>query len=670
MKNRYPGLQPFTFEDRNIFFGRDEDCDALVELISIKNQVVLHSKSGFGKSSLLNAAIIPWFQKEENFYIFPVRFRNYISDEAPDLIDTFLHRIDTRQASFLDKILYNDNSLWFHFKKLQLNHKKNTFLIILDQFEEIFTYPDENIKKLSKHLAELLQTVIPQDFRRELENKLKKDKHFLSSEQQIQLFTPFNIKLVFSIRSDKMSLLNKVQKYIPDVLQNCYELDALNWEQAEDAIMIPASYAKPDIEFKTRPFHYSEEAIFKILNYLSAKKSKRIETFQLQILCQNIENNVVNEKKKTLVEVRDLGDFESIYKNYYFDLLAKLTGKEERQAARLFIEEGLIFEEEERRVSLYEGQIYRDYNVSKELLQKLVNTHLIRIEPHTSGDNYYEISHDTLIAPILEAKKLRKEEEKKLQAIRKEQKKAEEQKKKLKLYKNISYVIVFPIIILFTSTFIFFDKNLEISKKLAISEIKTKNTLKEIAEANLCIEDLLDKHKEIQEQKEQLMLQNELIFKQIGVLTQYNIIREYKLIVKKRFNSGDYKGTIIAFESLQKFLNLTGIERSEQAKNYGLYAWYLLFVNEYANAAFKANIGLSYDRSQIWINKNLALALLLENKFEQAKQIYESLKEFSYIDPFSQQRKFFRKEFLADLNTLEKAGIKNPDFEKIRKLLK
>ena len=83
----------------------------------------------------------------------------------------------------------------------------------------------------------------------------------------------------------------------------------------------------------------------------------------------------------------------------------------EQLPARRLIEEGLVFEEEERRLSLYEGQIFKTYKIQPETLQKLVDAHLLRAEPSLSGGYTYELSHDTLVAPVLKAKRLRLEEE-------------------------------------------------------------------------------------------------------------------------------------------------------------------------------------------------------------------------------------------------------------------
>jgi len=73
-KYRYPGAQPFTTQQKQIFFGRDKDVEKLYDLIRLENLVVLYSKSGLGKSSLINAGIIPNIESDNLLQPFLIRF--------------------------------------------------------------------------------------------------------------------------------------------------------------------------------------------------------------------------------------------------------------------------------------------------------------------------------------------------------------------------------------------------------------------------------------------------------------------------------------------------------------------------------------------------------------------------------------------------------------------
>jgi len=73
--DRYPGISPFSAEQRSVFFGRNTDIENLFHLVSIEQQVLLYAKSGLGKSSLINAGLVPLLQEHTQIVSLPVRLR-------------------------------------------------------------------------------------------------------------------------------------------------------------------------------------------------------------------------------------------------------------------------------------------------------------------------------------------------------------------------------------------------------------------------------------------------------------------------------------------------------------------------------------------------------------------------------------------------------------------
>ena len=148
--NRYPGVQPFATNQEHIFFGRDEDIENLYDLILLEPLVLLFGKSGYGKSSLLNAGILPKFQKLEKDdpdYFIPIviRFGAYVegqNDNPPiQVIEQKLAETHSKQTQnqYLDA-LNIEPSLWTTFKAQQ-DEGHSRFLLVFDQFEELFSYP-------------------------------------------------------------------------------------------------------------------------------------------------------------------------------------------------------------------------------------------------------------------------------------------------------------------------------------------------------------------------------------------------------------------------------------------------------------------------------------------------------------------------------------------------
>lgn len=411
LQYRYPGAKPFQTEERHIFFGRADDVEELYQLLRGDSLVVLHAKSGLGKSSLINAGLLPKIVENAEYGAFNIRFYAHTSGNKSTPLDT-TKAILQSQSDLLDKIRpKNDNSLWYHLKSRQLAKDDHPgTLLIFDQFEELFTYSEEDFLAFAQELSEALYTTLPQRYRDKRKAAFEKNAHFLSAEELALLDEPLNLHVLMAIRSDRMSLMKKLKDYLPNILATDHELKALNRKQAEDAVLSPA-YQKND--FLTPVFDFEDRAIDDLLNFLSEEGTQPIESFQLQILCEYVEQIVVQEQGKSLVEHTDIANPDQILENYYLNKIKGIRNKEDRLAARKLIEEGLIFEEEERRLTLYEGQIRKAFGISEELLAQLLNTHLIRSEPSMRGGYTYELSHDTLVAPVLKAKSKRLEQERK-----------------------------------------------------------------------------------------------------------------------------------------------------------------------------------------------------------------------------------------------------------------
>ena len=405
---RYPGSRPFTDEYADVFFGRDEDVKRLSTLVTVEDTTVLYGKSGLGKSSLLNAGLLPLVEAEGTYLIIPVRLGATSANDTAhplDRVEETLQKIAPAE-SLLSMIGPRDVTLWELIKDIAFAHpERRGILLVFDQFEELFTYSEEGVEELGEALGSVLFDRIPKVLDRALRLASERSPELLSDEQWEFLKSPIDVKALMSIRSDKMSLLAGISSDIPTILHNCYELKPLSREQATTAIESPAVL---EGEFASPTFTYMPAAIEKILDFLTQEGQKSIETFQLQIFCEYAEQKVVIDRNDDYVEPEDLGDLEAIYESYYDTCIAKVADEGNELKLREFIEEGLIFEEEERRVSLFEGQIQSRFGITDEQIQKLVDSHLLRAEPHASGGFLYEVCHDTLVGPILKAKERRK----------------------------------------------------------------------------------------------------------------------------------------------------------------------------------------------------------------------------------------------------------------------
>jgi len=415
MLRRYPGVSPFTSEQKNIFFGRDNDIKKLKKLISLRKQVLLYSKSGIGKSSLLNAGIFPIFQKK--YTIIRVRFFAYNDEnsESPlekmvNAIKTQTHYVSTKTvlSELLEKTDYR-KTLWYYFKQLKLTERKEEkYILVFDQFEELFSYPEEQIDEFKEQFYELTKIDIPDSIMQFIASTES------DSEEMDLLYEDVKIKTIFAVRSDRLSLLNQLTDKLPDIQEIFYELKSFTNLQAKEAIINPARDTSN--KFESPVFEFEEQAVENIINALSENGKENIETTQLQIVCRRIEEDVQKKKlaaTNNLTDIKvtaaDIPDFKDIFFDFY-ESATKETKQQEK--TQKFIEDQLI--RNDQRISLDEI-ICHDY-VTKETLKILTNTHLLRAEGNSTGGFSYELSHDTLIEPILISRKKRIKKEEELQA--------------------------------------------------------------------------------------------------------------------------------------------------------------------------------------------------------------------------------------------------------------
>jgi flagellar basal body-associated protein FliL len=399
--HRYPGVKPFTSEEKDLFFGREKDTKDLYSLLFIKQSVVLYGKSGYGKSSLLNAGIIPKLMEEGEWTCFSIRFNNFSEREAKGTVSPMENiklrlklDLDPGATGMLDAVIPGEDSFWYWVKALQSADKRSQFIFFFDQFEELFTYPREKIEEFSEQLSQLLYNTVPVRFRKRLAEMDEKGE--VSDTLHDYLFEKPEVKVVFSVRSDRLSLLNMLTDRHPTILQNCYELDALNVAQAEQAVVNPARAPQSSV-FVTPSFEFTADAVEKILDSIGNKQDGKIETSTLQIVCRYVEDELVGVKGITVISGGLLGNIADIFKQYYEGVLAKLNVND-REKVQHLIEDELI--EDGRRNTLTDGYIKKRFGFDDELLRQLEQSSLLRKERDASGRLLYEISHDTLVNAI------------------------------------------------------------------------------------------------------------------------------------------------------------------------------------------------------------------------------------------------------------------------------
>jgi hypothetical protein len=401
--NRYPGAQPFSDDDfsRKVFFGRQREAAILANQILANRLVVVYAKSGLGKTSLLKAGVAQRL-RDEGYLPLIVR----VNDVKQGPLVSVLEGIDSGARS--QKVEYipgNTTSLWNFFKTSEFwcNDLLLNPTLIIDQFEELFTLQNADVREdFLEDLGYLARGVQPPQM---------KETDSRASE------SPPSLRIVLSLREDYLGFLEEASDRIPQILDHRFRLAPLDLDAAAQAMIGPAAIDAP--EFQTRPFNYAPEAVTTILSSLSRRSSSGIsraapyvEPFQLQLICQRIEQIVtIRQQSINTYNIFNLQDFggeraiQKTLKDFYIQEIHALPDRPTRRAVRLLCEEYLI-SQDGRRLSLDEHEICNRVKVSRDTLKYLVDRRLLRSDQR-SDSTYYELSHDTLVEPVLATRRVK-----------------------------------------------------------------------------------------------------------------------------------------------------------------------------------------------------------------------------------------------------------------------
>lgn len=256
--NPWKGLN--YYKEGETLYGRDDEIQSLALYVINNIQTVLYGKSGIGKSSIINAGVFPIARKEGLFPI-PIRLKHDKDTSYIAQIKAAFQESGIGIKEVLPAINEQEESLWEYLHRHLFYHVVTKGpvrpLIVLDQFEEIFTLQQNENKKKAffSELADLLNEVIPQYIiNANNDGSQSKDQEPASTNSAFVLDLGSNeaeeteeylseslFNIVFTIREDFLSYLERYTRFIPVMKSNRYALLPLNEEQAKDIIMKPMS---------------------------------------------------------------------------------------------------------------------------------------------------------------------------------------------------------------------------------------------------------------------------------------------------------------------------------------------------------------------------------------------------------------------------------------------
>lgn len=502
MNNPYKELSPYLESDASRFKGRTSEIEEMYESFDRNEYLVCHADSGEGKSSIIEAGLIP--KMKSNCY-YPIRiifnsdkhFKNNsinYDDVICRIIDEEIVKFSENKSFVVNKVYPNrltnsdeqelqewekeliENNAWLklRYTRITIDNLLYTPVLIFDQFEEVFTNPfsQEWTDRFFAWLQELSTDLCPQRIVTKIE------KH-VGENVFPEISTHKYFKSIFSLRSEyvgKLDYWGMQRHYIPLLKNNRYLLRPLTIKGAKEVITGQEGYdglndVSDDIVELLRKLQKGKNCVESDSSDLPC-----IPALLLSIVCSRAYNMSTDERSEFIRSLNADNDDEkeaaiySLIESFYEKAISEC---EIPSGDMAIIEDVLVNSEGNRqRVSSHADSL-KSIGFSDQYLKKLDKARLIRVIPeYNREEESIELVHDALCPVILKKKEMRFED-----ALKKhEEHRVWEQKRKMR---KLLWVTFFTIIVSFAVVSIVLyqkhkveeaNKNLMIMRGRVVSE--------------------------------------------------------------------------------------------------------------------------------------------------------------------------------------------------------
>ena len=451
--NPWLGLE--SYQENQIIYGRNKEIEELSQCVLNNNETVLYGKSGIGKSSIINAGILP-IVRSHGYFPIVVRLdhsnkHSYIK-QLSDSIERGAHVSECTIAKPVEEQL-----IWEYFHTHRFNkteEEKSKLVVIFDQFEEIFTLQNNAAIKgrFFKELGDVLNNVMPKgltkDYPVETTNsqltatKLESVSGFadmvdlfpslaVNVNNSISKYIGDNeIHFVFTLREDFLSEFEYYTSKIPSLKQHRYGLRPLNEEQAAEIILKP----RPELVDEGVARLIIETVTNRIDFSLGDEPEINVDAAVLSLFLSQIYDKRATIDSLISVDlVKTFGKF--IIKDFYEEAVEGLSSQQ------IDVLEKKLLTSENRRNSLSRAD-FKAGGFSEDELKRLIDDKKVLRQFHYEGDLRVEFIHD-ILCPVV---KERKEQRELILAQELERKRQEKEKQELlqererdRIIRNIEY---------------------------------------------------------------------------------------------------------------------------------------------------------------------------------------------------------------------------------------
>jgi tetratricopeptide (TPR) repeat protein len=426
----FPGPRSFVLGERSRFFGRAKETRDLTDLVLAYPLVVLSAQSGAGKTSIIHAGLAPRAAADEGALLLFSRVSGRVPpDRLADIKNVFIYnclsglqRADGTCAHASPTAVECQGlaeGMLAALRALDLcgvvpaqtppgtMHLRQPVILVIDQFEEIFTTHQErwsDRKTFFKQLAGLLATLT-------------------------------DLHVLLALRDDYVAEIDPFGGMLPGGLRVRYRLERLRQEQALEAVTKPLELREYDCRLRT-PI---ATAIVRDLLQTNVVRTpgvpntgpiegEFVEPVHLQVVCGNLWDAMQKAKPLPAAEAEAVARDETLLKNerelifsrgeVWFRAESATVNDVDRalrgmydQAIRLACKEWRGGERRLRRLVAQElitvggtrgfidAATAKCKGVPARALEVLEEARILRREPR-AGAPWYEITHDRFLVPI------------------------------------------------------------------------------------------------------------------------------------------------------------------------------------------------------------------------------------------------------------------------------
>jgi Novel STAND NTPase 1 len=408
----WPRLRAYDEAEEHFFHGRRRETNALLQLVARDSLTVFFGISGIGKTSLLRAGLFPCLRREG---FFPVRIRLDFAEPEADFAAQVKREFEGEVGRYRLQVALvggsggDPETLWqyFHGRRLWRLADMLTPVLVLDQFEEIFTLgaaPSRAaaVSEFVTELADLVENQIPQIVRDRVD-RAREPLHFDTERQPLHV--------VLSLREDYLAYLEGLVPLMPSLNKgNRFRLLPMKGVQALEAVRNPGAHIIDDAE--------ARDLVFRISYVRQSRhgddrtgttpddrvlERREVEPFLLSLVCTELNDQRIEQRRPKitgdLLETAK-GGVRAILQRFYEGCFAGLLA-----GVRVFVEEQLVSPAGYRQPVALD-----DLRMNPEVAQSLdtlVNRRLIRKEQDPRGVQRVELVHDVLTPIAVESRNRR-----------------------------------------------------------------------------------------------------------------------------------------------------------------------------------------------------------------------------------------------------------------------